>query len=287
MAKKIPLALIQLRSSQTIEQNVARTINHVKTAADNGAQIILLQELFTTPYFCQTVNDAFFDWAQTIPGPLTVRLSELAEELQVVIVAPFFERRAAGVYHNSLVVIDADGSLIGTYRKKHIPEDPGFHEKYYFTPGDDEYAVFETRYASIGAMICWDQWFPEAARIMALKGADLLVYPTAIGTLPDEDEQTEKKFHDAWQTIQRSHAIANGCYVASVNRVGQENDILFWGQSFVSGPFGQMLGEAGKEEEILHVEIDLAEIEKQRQIWPFFRDRRNDTYGPLLKRLDD
>jgi len=285
--KQISLALIQLSCSGDIENNLSRTFERISNASATGANIILLQELFNTTYFCQTVDDNFFDWAQPIPGPITEEMSSLAKELDIVIVAPFFERRAAGIYHNSLVVIDADGTLMGTYRKKHIPEDPSFHEKYYFTPGEDDYQVFDTKYAKIGPLICWDQWYPEAARITALKGAELLVYPTAIGTLPDEDQGQGQEFLDAWQTVQRSHAIANGCFVASINRVGQEGDINFWGHSFVSGPFGQMQAEAGTEEEVLITDIDLSKIEKQRQIWPFFRDRRIDTYEPILKRYID
>jgi N-carbamoylputrescine amidase len=233
------------------------------------------------------MDDSFFDLAQAIPGSITEQLTKLAKKLEVVIVAPFFERRAAGIYHNSLVVIDADGTLMGTYRKTHIPDDPGFHEKYYFTPGEGDYQVYSTKYAKIGPLICWDQWYPEAARITALKGADLLVYPTAIGTLPDEEGEKGQEFLEAWQTIQRSHGIANGCFVASINRVGQEGDISFWGHSFVAGPFGQVLAEAGTDEEVLTTEIDLENIEKQRQVWPFFRDRRIDTYGPILRRYID
>lgn len=285
--RKVHLGLIQHSCSADPEANVVKAIKLIEEAAKRGAQIILLQELFNTTYFCQTVDEKFFDWAQPVPGPVTEQLSQVAEELEVVIIAPFFERRAAGVYHNALVVIDADGTLLGRYRKKHIPDDPGFQEKYYFTPGDDDYQVFDTRYAKIGPLICWDQWYPEAARITALKGAEILVYPTAIGTLQDEDEQMEKEFHTAWQTVQRSHAIANGCFVAAINRVGTEGGITFWGKSFVAGPFGQMLGEAGREEEVLVEEIDRSEIEKQRQTWPFFRDRRIDTYEPILKRYID
>lgn len=286
LERKVFLGLVQLHCIESIEENISQTVDRIKEASNRGAKIIVLQELFNTTYFCQTVDDAFFDWAQPIPGPITNELSELAKKLEVVIVAPFFERRTAGIYHNSLVVIDADGTLMGKYRKKHIPDDPGFHEKYYFAPGD-EYQVFDTKFAKIGPLICWDQWYPEAARIAALKGAEILVYPTAIGTLPDEDEHTAKEFQDAWQVMQRSHAIANGCFVAAVNRVGKEDKITFWGQSFVSGPFGQVLAQAGDEEEILITEIDLSRIEKQRQTWPFFRDRRIDTYEPILKRFVD
>ncbi len=285
--RKVRLGLIQHSCGDEPAENIEKAAGLVREAAGKGAQLILLQELFNTTYFCKEVDDIYFDWAQPIPGPITGRFSELAKELEVVIVAPFFERRAAGVYHNSLVVIDGDGELVGKYRKKHIPDDPSFYEKYYFTPGEDDYQVYDTRYAKIGPLICWDQWYPEAARITALKGAEILVYPTAIGTLPDEGEEMGKEFLEAWQTIQRSHAIANGCFVASINRTGQEGEVNFWGHSFVAGPFGQMLAEAGTEEEVLIAEIDLAKIEKQRQVWPFFRDRRIDTYQPILKRFID
>jgi len=285
--KNIRLGLIQHPCVEDVQQNQKRILARIREAAGEGAQIILLQELFNTIYFCQRIDDQFFDWAQPIPGPLSNSLCKLAKELDIVIVAPFFERRAAGIYHNSLIVVDADGTLMGTYRKKHIPDDPSFYEKYYFTPGEDEYQVFDTKYAKIGTLICWDQWYPEAARITALKGAELLVYPTAIGTLPDESGQISEEYRDAWQTVQRSHAIANGCFVACINRVGQEADITFWGQSFVTGPFGRVLAQAGREEEVLYTEIDLSKIEKQRQTWPFFRDRRIDTYQPLLKRFID
>lgn len=284
---KVTLGLIQHSCTKDPEENIEKAAGRIKEAAQKGVQVILLQELFNTTYFCQTMDEEFFGLAQKVPGPVTEKLAGVAKELEVVIVAPFFERRAAGIYHNSLVVFDADGTLMGTYRKKHIPDDPGFHEKYYFTPGEDDYQVYDTRYLKIGPLICWDQWYPEAARITALKGADLLVYPTAIGTLPDEEGEKGQEFLEAWQTIQRSHAIANGCFVASINRVGREGDISFWGHSFVAGPFGQMLAEAGEEEQILVTEIDLSKIEKQRQVWPFFRDRRIDTYGPILKRFID
>lgn len=287
LEKKVLLALIQNSCSDNLEENISKTISEIREAAGQGAQVIFLQELFNTTYFCREMEDKFFDWSQPIPGPITDRLTKLAKDLDVVIVAPFFERRAAGVYHNSLVVIDADGSLMGTYRKKHIPDDPGFYEKYYFTPGEDDYQVYDTKYAKIGTLICWDQWYPEAARITALKGAEILAYPTAIGTLPDEDTAMRKEFLEAWQIMQRSHAIANGCFVASINRSGQEGETAFWGHSFVAGPFGQMLAEAGTDDQVLLTEIDLAKIEKQRQVWPFFRDRRIDTYKPILKRFID
>ncbi|WP_138429522.1 carbon-nitrogen hydrolase [Fodinibius saliphilus] len=282
--KKVTLALIQCRCSSDITVNMKKTIKKIEQASNDGAQIILLQELFQTPYFCQTVDEKYFDLAQSIPGPVTEELSKLAKELEVVVVAPFFERRAAGIYHNSVCVIDADGNLMGTYRKHHIPDDPGFHEKYYFTPGDGGYRVFDTKYAKIAPLICWDQWFPEAARIAALKGAELLVYPTAIGTLPDEKGEIGKSYLDAWQTIQKSHAIANSCFVASVNRTGEEGEVNFWGHSFVASPFGKVLAEAGHDEETVIAEIDILEIENQRRVWPFFRDRRIDTYQPIGNR---
>ncbi len=285
--RKVTLGLVQSSCSENIENNISKTVDQIRSAARKGAQIILLQELFSTTYFCQSMDDRFFEWSESIPGPVSEKLSALAAELDTVIVAPYFERRAPGVYHNSLIVIDADGTLMGKYRKKHIPDDPGFFEKFYFTPGEDGYQVYDTKYAKIGPLICWDQWYPEAARITALKGAEILVYPTAIGTLPEEDKAMGREFLEAWQTIQRSHAIANGCFVASINRTGREEEIAFWGHSFVAGPFGQMLAEAGTGEEALISQIDLSKIEKQRQIWPFFRDRRIDTYGPILNRYID
>ena len=285
--RKVTLGLVQSSCSENIENNISKTVDQIRSAAEKGAQIILLQELFSTTYFCQSMDDRFFEWSESIPGPVSEKLSALAAELDTVIVAPYFERRAPGVYHNSLIVIDADGTLMGKYRKKHIPDDPGFFEKFYFTPGEDDYQVYDTKYAKIGPLICWDQWYPEAARITALKGAEILVYPTAIGTLPEEDKAMGREFLEAWQTIQRSHAIANGCFVASINRTGREEEIAFWGHSFVAGPFGQMLAEAGTGEEALICQIDLSKIEKQRQIWPFFRDRRIDTYGPILNRYID
>lgn len=280
----VRIALIQMDCTPDPRFNLKKTEERIAGAAAQGAQIILLQELFQTLYFCRTHDPENFQLAEEIPGPSTRRLSELARELGVVLVVPLFERAAPGVYFNSAAVIDADGSLVGTYRKMHIPEDPGFHEKFYFTPGDLGYKVFETGYGRIGTLICWDQWYPEAARITAMMGADLLVYPTAIATLPEETDEDKKRFIDAWQTAQRGHAIANGCYVAAINRTGMEGGFRFWGRSFVSGPFGEMVAEAGEEEQILTADLDFSEIEKQRQIWPFFRDRRIDSYDPVLKR---
>ncbi|HET8864576.1 MAG TPA: carbon-nitrogen hydrolase [Gracilimonas sp.] len=287
--ENILIGLIQTTSTKNPKDNLYRQMGLIREAAEKGAQIICLQELFNTPYFCVDYKDEYFKWAEPINGELVQSLSELAKELGTVIIAPFFEKRAKGVYHNSLVVIDTDGSVLGNYRKTHIPDDPGFYEKYYFTPGDEEsgFKVFDTAFGKIGTLICWDQWYPEAARITALKGADILFYPTAIGTLSSEGKKEQKEYQDAWETIQRSHAIANGCFVASVNRVGKESGSKFWGGSFVAGPFGQVLNKAGSKEEILITEIDLDQIEKQRKSWPFFRDRRIDLYKPILKRMDD
>lgn len=286
MIKPFQLSLIQTFAGETKLETVERTESLIRGAATAGANVICLQELFNTSYFCATVDQANFELSESIPGPTTERLSKLAKEYSVVLLVPMFERSAPGIYFNSMAVIDADGELLGTYRKMHIPEDPGFHEKYYFTPGDLGYKVFDTAYGKIGTLICWDQWFPEAARLTALKGADLLVYPTAIGTLHTESEEEKQQFTDAWRTIQRSHAIANGCYVASINRVGTEDQSRFWGGSFIAGPFGEILAEGGESEEIVTAEIDPSAIEPQRQTWPFLRDRRIDSYGSILKRMD-
>lgn len=280
------LALIQSSAGEDPDKNLQHTVQLIRKAAGNGANVICLQELFHTTYFCATVNQEHFRLAQNIPGPLTDTLCELAKELSVVLLAPVFEKAAPGLYYNSMAVIDADGSLMGTYRKMHIPEDPGFHEKYYFAPGDLGYKVFDTRYCKIGTLICWDQWFPEAARLTALKGAELLVYPTAIGTLHTESEGDKQQFSNAWKTIQRSHAIANSCYVASINRVGTEDASKFWGGSFIAGPFGDILSEGDDREGIVSVNIDLTAIEPHRQIWPFFRDRRVDSYKSITKQMD-
>lgn len=278
------LSLVQTFCGNDPEENRDRTESLIREAVGEGGQVILLQELFHTRYFCQTLDPEAFSLAQSIPGPLTDRLSEIASSLGVVIVAPIFERAAPGVYFNSLIVLERDGRLLGRYRKMHIPEDPGFHEKYYFTPGDLGYKVFNTSFGRIGTLICWDQWFPEAARITALQGADLLVYPTAIGTIEGELEAERKRYQNAWQLIHRSHAIANGCYVASINRTGQEGGTRFWGASFVSDTFGEVIAEAGDDEEILHVSIDLSEMDRIRTTWPFFRDRRIDSYRTILNR---
>ncbi|MEX1212751.1 MAG: carbon-nitrogen hydrolase [Balneolaceae bacterium] len=276
------LSLVQNVATPDSGENLSATRNMVREAASNGAEVVLLQELFHTPYFCREIDPSWFDEANRIPGPLVDELSAWAREEGVVLIAPLFEEAAPGLCYNSLVVIEKDGSLLGRYRKMHIPDDPGFYEKYYFRPGDEGYRVFDTSAGKIGTLICWDQWFPEAARLTAMKGADLLVYPTAIGRLSEETLTQEATYHDAWQTIQRSHAIANGCFVAAVNRVGQEGDLHFWGRSFVCGPMGQILAEAGTDPQVLHCELDVASIRKQRQTWPFFRDRRTDSYGGML-----
>ncbi|MDG5766609.1 carbon-nitrogen hydrolase [Balneolales bacterium ANBcel1] len=281
------IAMIQTPCGADIPANIRNTFEKIRDAAAGGSQIIILQELFAWPYFCREVDDRFFDWAEPVPGPLTFELEKLAEELEVVIVASLFEKRAAGLYHNTAVVIDADGRYAGKYRKMHIPEDPGFHEKYYFTPGDLGYSVFETRYGRIGVLICWDQWYPEAARITAMMGADLLVYPTAIASLPEEAGTVSDTYRDAWQTIQRSHAIANGCYVASVNRVGTEGSLSFWGHSFLCGPFGEVIAQGGGEEKIVTGEMAPSALDRHRTTWPFFRDRRTDTYQPVTSRWLD
>lgn len=267
--------------------NQAKAIAGIRAAAQKGAQIICLQELYRSLYFCQQFDESHFELAETMDGQTVEQLRGLARELNVVIIASLFEKRADGLYHNTAVVIDADGANLGIYRKSHIPDDPGFYEKYYFTPGDTGYKVFNTRYGRIGVLICWDQWYPEAARITALKGAQILFYPTAIGTLPNEDAEVKSEFMQAWETIQRSHAVANGCFVASVNRVGTEDNITFWGDSFVCGPFGKYLAKAGADEEILVAECDLSLIDSQRRAWPYLRDRRIDNYGDILKRYID
>jgi len=279
-------ALIQYSCSDDPETNQQKAEEMIREAAENGANAVFLPELFNTTYFCREIDQTFFDWAVSIPGPVTERFSKLAENLGVVIVLPMFEKEAPGIYFNTTVVFEKDGRLLGKYRKMHIPDDPGFYEKYYFTPGDLGYRVFKTSAGNIGTLICWDQWFPEAARLTAMKGADILVYPTAIGTLKEEGESDKKKFKDAWLTVQRGHAIANGCFVAGINRVGMEGGTTFWGNSFLCGPFGEMIAEAGESEEILYVRPDFQSIEKQRQTWPFFRDRRIDSYDKLKSRFD-
>ena len=275
-----------------VEENLQKALLLIDQGAKRGAQIICLQELFRSQYFCQKQDATTFDLAEPIPGPSTEALAAAARQHQVVIVGSLFERRDAGVYHNTAIVLDADGSLLGTYRKMHIPDDPLYYEKYYFTPGDQGYRSFDTRYGRIGVLVCWDQWYPEGARLTALQGAKVLFYPTAIGWHPAEKAQYGAAQHDAWRTMQRAHAIANGVYVAAVNRVGHEGPseggLEFWGRSFVSDPFGIVLSEAsGREEEVLVVGCDLAHLESVRRNWPFLRDRRIDSYGQIVNRLID
>ncbi|MCC5907646.1 MAG: carbon-nitrogen hydrolase [Balneolaceae bacterium] len=280
----VTVSLLQYSCSESPLENREKAENLIAQAAGNGAQLIALQELFDTTYFCREVDQRFFEWAEPVPGPTTDQFTKLAKQLGVVILLPLFEKKAAGVYFNTLVVIEKDGTIPGVYRKMHIPDDPGFYEKYYFTPGDLGFRVFDTSCGKIGTLICWDQWFPEAARITAMKGADILFYPTAIGTLPEESDTEKLEFMNAWKIIQQSHAIANGCYVASINRTGEEGGTRFWGSSFICGPFGEMLATGGEKEEIITSEINFSNIEKHRQIWPFFRDRRIDDYKGILKR---
>ncbi|RYE04676.1 MAG: carbon-nitrogen hydrolase [Sphingobacteriales bacterium] len=270
------------------QQNLDKAITKIREAAAKGAQIVCLQELFTSLYFCDVEDYDNFQLAETIPGPSTDALQVVAAELGVVIIASLFEKRAQGVYHNTTAVLDADGSYLGKYRKMHIPDDPGFYEKFYFTPGDLGYKVFNTKFAKIGVLICWDQWYPEAARITALMGAEILFYPTAIGWASTQDADTNTDQYNAWQTIQRSHSVANGVHVVSVNRVGEEAGLKFWGGSFVSNPFGKVLYQASPDDEEVTVhELDLAKSDYYRSHWPFLRDRRIETYQPITKRLID
>jgi len=284
--KTTTIALPQYSCTENLSENLDKAEHMIEKSAKNGANLIALQELFHTTYFCREINPDYFQWAESIPGPVTNRFCSLAKSLNIVLLLPLFERKAPGVYFNTMVVIESDGSIVGIYRKMHIPDDPGFYEKYYFTPGDLGFKVFNTSVGNIGTLICWDQWFPEAARLTAMKGADILIYPTAIGTLPEETDIEKAQFLDAWKTIQRSHAIANGCYVASVNRVGKEGGTRFWGHSFVCAPFGEMINEADEEEGIIVADLDFKSIENHRQTWPFFRDRRVDEYKGIKKRFD-
>jgi N-carbamoylputrescine amidase len=289
---KFKLGLIQMSCGLGVDDNLQKALTLIGQAAQRGAQIICLQELFRSQYFCQKQDATIFDLAEPIPGPSTEALASVARQHQVVIVGSLFERRDAGVYHNTAVVLDADGSLLGTYRKMHIPDDPLYFEKYYFTPGDQGYRCFDTRFGRIGVLVCWDQWYPEGARLTALQGAKVLFYPTAIGWHPSEKAQYGAAQRDAWRTIQRAHAIANGVYVAAVNRVGHEGNseggLEFWGSSFVSDPFGVVLSEgSNNKEEILVAECDLAHLESVRRNWPFLRDRRIDSYGQIVNRLID
>ncbi|MFN5334495.1 MAG: carbon-nitrogen hydrolase [Bacteroidota bacterium] len=286
----VKVGLVQMRCTAEKDKNLSKAIEKIREAAAKGAQIICLQELFTSLYFCDEENHDNFLLAESIPGPSTDRLSQVATELNVVIIASLFEKRAQGLYHNTTAVLDADGTYLGKYRKMHIPDDPAYYEKFYFTPGDLGYKVFNTKYANIGVLICWDQWYPEAARITALTGAEILFYPTAIGWASAQDEATNTEQYNAWQTIQRSHAVANGVHVVSVNRVGyeQEGRMKFWGGSFVSNPFGTILYQGTHDQEEVHVEtLDLSKTDQYRTHWPFLRDRRIDSYQPITKRYLD
>ena len=268
--------------------NLEKSILKIRDAAAKGAQVVVMQELFLSLYFCDVEDYQNFKLAESIPGPSTEVLGSLAKELGIVIVASLFEKRAEGLYHNTTAVLDADGKYLGKYRKMHIPDDPGFYEKFYFTPGDLGYKVFATKFGKIGVLICWDQWYPEAARITALMGADFLVYPTAIGWATTQDEETNKDQYNAWQTIQRSHSVANGLPVISVNRVGEEAGVKFWGGSFVTNAFGKVIYQAShNEEEIIIQEIDFQKSDFYRTHWPFLRDRRIESYQPITKRLLD
>jgi N-carbamoylputrescine amidase len=289
---KFTVGCIQMSCSTDTDENLDKACSRVREAAGTGAQIICLPELFRSQYFCQKQDPDTFNLAEPIPGPSTAALSMIAREKKVTVLASVFERRAPGLYHNTLVVLDAMGEIAGLYRKMHIPDDPLFYEKYYFAPGDLGFQVFRTPKAAIGTLVCWDQWYPEAARLTALQGADILFYPTAIGWHPREKTEFGVRQHDAWKTIQRSHAIANGVFVAAVNRIGHEGPtdggIEFWGQSFISDPFGSILAEAShNKEEILYAECDPHLQEETRRNWPFLRDRRIDAYASITRRLID
>ncbi len=296
----VQVALTQMGCSVDPQENLRRQVRLIEQAIDQKARIICTQELFRSQYFCQLEDHRFFELAETIPGPSTGILCDLARRSQTVIIASLFEKRAAGLYHNTAVVIDADGSLLGLYRKMHIPDDPLYYEKFYFTPGDTGFRAWKTRYANIGVLVCWDQWFPEGARLTALQGAEILFYPTAIGWHPSEKVEYGMAQHDSWELIQRSHAVANGCYVCAPNRIGvekilgrdakpvSEDGIEFWGQSFVAAPDGQVVAKASMDnQEVLEVTCDLAKVEFSRTHWPFLRDRRIDAYGNLTRRFVD
>ena len=295
MSRVLTVALVQHACGTERGSNLHASIEGIREAAAQGAQLVLLQELHTGPYFCQTEDTNEFDRAELIPGPSTEQLGNIAAELGVVIVASLFEKRTAGLYHNTAVVLEKDGSIAGCYRKMHIPDDPGFYEKFYFTPGDLGFAPIETSLGRLGVLVCWDQWFPEAARLMALQGAELLLYPTAIGWDPNDDEQEQARQQEAWVTVQRGHAIANGLPLLACNRTGHEPDpsghtggIRFWGHSFVAGPQGELLAEASNDTPaVLVCNIDMARSESVRRIWPYLRDRRIDAYQGLMKRFCD
>lgn len=293
------IALIQMSCSPNPDANLDKAVDRIRAAAREGAQVICLPELFQTQYFCQREDTDLFDLAEPIPGPASQRLCSVARECKIVVIASLFERRAAGLYHNTAAIIQSDGSIAGLYRKMHIPDDPLYYEKFYFTPGDLGFKAFDTEVGKIGALVCWDQWYPEGARLTALKGANVLFYPTAIGWHPAEKAEYGEAQYSAWQTIQRAHAIANGVYVAAVNRVGQEHGDIrgnrvdgpgleFWGGSFIADPFGRVIAQASHDrEDILIGEIDLRHLENIRRNWPFLRDRRIDAYQPIIQRYSD
>ena len=298
MNKEVNIGIVQMSCSGDVDANFNKAIAKIREAAAQGAQVICLQELFKSLYFCDIEDHGNFSLAEAIPGPSTETLGQLAKELNVVIIASLFEKRAHGLYHNTTAVLDADGTYLGKYRKMHIPDDPGYYEKFYFTPGDADipgqkddagYRIFETQFAKIGVLICWDQWYPEAARITSLMGAEILFYPTAIGwDMNEKDQVINEEQYGAWQTIQRGHAVANGVYVVSVNRVGVEAEQLFWGGSFIANPQGRLLYLAPHDQEVVHTEpLDLGKLDYYRTTWPFLRDRRVDSYQQILKRFID
>ena len=291
-ATTVRLGLVQMACSTDPAENLAKAERGIREAAAKGAQIVCLQELFRSQYFCQVEDHDNFALAEPIPGPSTERLSQVAKELDVVVIASLFEKRTEGLYHNTAAVIDAGGEYLGKYRKMHIPDDPQYYEKFYFTPGDLGFRAWDTRYGRIGVLVCWDQWYPEAARLTAMAGAQILFYPTAIGWLPPEKHEHGEQQQAAWETIQRSHAIANGVYVCAVNRVGHEgaaapNGIEFWGGSFVADPGGRILVKGGRGEQVLTADVDLGKVDVSRTHWPFLRDRRIDAYGDITKRYLD
>ncbi|MEJ2078952.1 MAG: carbon-nitrogen hydrolase [Acidobacteriota bacterium] len=284
----LTIGLVQMSCSTDPEENFANALERIREAEKSGAQVVCLQELFRTRYFCQEEDVRFFELAQPVPGPATEALGSLAKELGIVVVASLFEKRAAGIYHNTAVILDRDGRIAGRYRKMHIPDDPHYYEKFYFSPGDLGFGAHDTSVGKLGTLICWDQWFPEAARLSALSGAAIIFYPTAIGWLDGQSEETDQAQHSAWELSQRAHAVANGVFVAAVNRVGREDNIRFWGQSFVCDPFGRLISRASAdEEEVLIVPCDLSLIEQTRREWCFLRDRRIDAYGSLSARFLD
>ena len=293
VTKKTKIALVQMRCGPDPEKNFRRAMQWICDAVKKGARIICLPELFRSQYFCQTEDHKNFELAEEIPGPSTTALGDLAKKLGIVVIASLFEKRSPGVYHNTAAVIDGNGKLLGKYRKMHIPDDPLYHEKFYFAPGDLGFAAWKTQHGKLGVCVCWDQWYPEAARLTALRGAEIIFYPTAIGWHPREKKKFGKAQHSAWETIQRSHAIANGCYVAVANRVGHEkpaggDGIQFWGQSFICGPDGEILAKGSTDrEELVSANIDWSEVDRHRTHWPFLRDRRVDAYGGLERRLLD